>query len=231
MLKYLLSCATADSIIRKNRSMPQNDQIESVSIWEEYFQVQKHSSLKDLIQNHMKESEHQTNTFNHNLIQITTNSRSYMSNQGFLKLATDLNFQDKSFCLLQSFETQKQFSNHVKKFLNTERTNDSNRLLVIQSDFTRKVSADLETARHTIIEKLKESMKQRSDALDKSYILLVINLARENTKYFNGFQVGYWTCYHIDELDEVDNYLPSFDELKGNTNCLQILFFKITGWH
>ena len=196
--------------------MTQTDQIENISIWEEYFQVQKHSSLKDLMKNHMKEmlSNQTNNNFSQNLIQITTNSRNYMSNQGFSKLANDLNFNEKSFCILQSFETQKQFSDHVKKFLNCG--GGSNRLLIIQSDFTRKVSADLETARHVIVEQLKECIKLRGNMLDdKSYILLVINLARQNIKYFNGFQVGYWTCYHIDELDEVDNYLPSFDVLKG----------------
>ena len=29
--------------------------------------------------------------------------------------------------------------------------------------------------------------------------------------------MGYWTCYHIDELDETSDYLPSFNVLKGQS--------------
>ena len=64
---------------------------------------------------------------------------------------------------------------------------------------------------------ISELIKINSTILDNSYIILVINLTRENLKNFIGFQVGYWSCYHIDELDESNDYLPAFNLLKGKS--------------
>lgn len=192
-------------------------ELQKDNIWEEYFEHQKHSSLKDLIKNHMRIEETKQSK---NLLQITTNSKSFMSNQNLNDLASGLDVHEKTYCLLNSFETQNQLASQIKKFLESQLRDKKRRMLVIQADYTLKNSADIATARHTIVEQIKET-----PILSNSYVLFFINLTRENLKHFIGFQVGYWTCYHVDELDETSDYLPSFDLLKGES--LIVLYFSV----
>ena len=110
-----------------------------------------------------------------NLLQITTNSRNFMSKQDLEKLTTNLNVKEKSYCLLQSFETKQQFATQVKKFLEAQKSDGQNRFLMIQCDFNLKNGKEIETARHTIVEQIKET-----PILRNSFILLFINLTREN---------------------------------------------------
>lgn len=216
--KILLKCATADSIIRQSVSNRSDE-----NYWEEYFDIQKHSSFKDLIENHFNlnkvQVEHKQNNFSKSLLQITTNSKNFMSKSDLAKLTCKLNVDQENFssCLLQSFDTQQQFKSKVKSFItNSAADKHANSILIIQTDFSKKNSSDLiSCARHSIVDEISEAVKADSTILDNCYIILVINLTRENLKNFVGFQVGYWSCYHIDELDESNNYLPSFNLLRG----------------
>ncbi len=74
--KLLLKCATADSVIRY--SLQSRNEQKDENIWEEYFEVQKHSSFKDLIQNYIN-VDSKKNNLSKNLLQITTNSKNFMS--------------------------------------------------------------------------------------------------------------------------------------------------------
>jgi hypothetical protein len=210
--QILLRCATADSIVRQSSCMLSGE-LQGDDLWEEYFQKEKHSSLRDLLENHMSRTDlATTTTTNSNLIQITTNSKNFLSNQDLTKLAEQLSCQTSTYCILGTFETQVQFASQIKSFLEAPTASQQQpRLLIIQADFTVKNSADIATARHTVVEQIKETPIQAN-----SFIILLINLTRENLRHFNGFQVGYWTCYHIDEVNEAGDYLPSFDLLKGN---------------
>lgn len=209
--EMILKCATADGIIRQSNSQLSN-QMKEEQLWEEYFK--NHSSLRSLIKNHI---ENKWDMLMKNLIQITTNSKNFMSSQDITKLVTYLNVKDKTYCLLQSFETKQQFTTQIKAFLNKQWADDQIRLLMIHCNFNQKNSGEIETARHIIVEQIKET-----PLLTNSFILLFINLTRENLRYFNGFQIAYWTCYHIDELDETSDFLPSFDLLKGKLDYLNI---------
>lgn len=202
--EIILKCATADGIIRQSNSQLSN-QMKEEKLWEEYFK--NHSSLRFLIKNHI---ENKWDLMAKNLVQITTNSKNFMSSQDITKLVTYLNVKEKTYCLLQSFETKQQFTAQIKAFVDKQSSEDQNRLLMIHCNFNQKNSREIETARHIIVEQIKET-----PLLANSFILLFINLTRENLKYFNGFQIAYWTCYHIDELDETSDFLPSFDLLKG----------------
>jgi hypothetical protein len=224
--KILLKCATADSVIRY--SVQTRNETKDENIWEEYFDNQKHSSLKDLIENHINLSKissipsNKKNNFSKNLLQITTNSKNFMSKLDLAQLASRLNVNsEKNFqsCLLQSFDTQQQFKSKIKSFLTYKTAdNQSSNLLIIQTDFSKKNSSDLiSCARHSIVDEISECVKLDSTILENCYIVLIINLTRESLKNFVGFQVGYWSCYHIDELDETNNYLPAFNLLKGKS--------------
>ena len=181
-------------------------------LWDEYFK--NHSSLRDLILSHIKNKD---DLLMKNLVQITTNSKNFMSSQDITKLVTYLNVEDKTYCLLQSFETKQQFTAEIKKFLSKQCLDDRSHLLMIHCNFNQKNSTEIETARHIIVEQIKETPLYAN-----SFILFFINLTRENLKYFNGFQIAYWTCYHIDELDETSDFLPPFDLLKGKQLiCIQ----------
>jgi len=210
--RILLRCATADSIVRQSSSKFDSE-LQGEGLWEEYFQKEKHSSLRELLQNHMtqrNELDSDSSMNNNNLVQITTNSKNFLSNQDLASLAEHLNCEGSSCCILSTFETQFQFATHIKNFLQTESPNQVNRILIVQTEFTVRNSADIATARHTIVEQIKETLIKSN-----CFIILLINLTRDNLRHFNGFQIGYWTCYHIDEVSEEGDYLPSFDLLKG----------------
>lgn len=226
--KILLKCATADSVIRYS-----NQPSRTENLWEEYFDIQKHSSFRDLLENHISlalgdlqtTKSTKKNNFSRNLLQITTSSKNFMSKSDLAKLALKLNLTPEnnfSSCLLQSFDTQQQFKSKIKQFIqNASSDKQQINLFIIQTDFSKKNSSDLiSCARHSIVDEISESVKLDASALDNCFIILVINLTRENLKNFVGFQVGYWSCYHIDELDESNNYLPSFNVLRGKSLSL-----------
>ena len=229
--QILLRCATADAIIRQSSASLTN-KLSKENLWQEYFVNQRHTSLRDLIDNHINKERSDLSgdnpavvDFSQNLVQITSNSKNFMSKLDLASLASSLNLvggRNLSSCILQSFETQLQFSAQIKQFLEATdeemATDDSTspRLLIIQCDFSKKESPDLiACARHAIVEQVKQTLQMNNASLNRNYIFLLINLTRENLKQFIGFQVGYWTCYHIDELDETSDYLPSFNVLKG----------------
>ena len=223
----LLRCATADSIVRL--TLNKQNTLKNENLWDEYFLNQNHLCLNDLVLNHVsnfiQNSSNEAMSLNKSLLQITTHSKVLMSKASLDQLAQHLGMgdleQNFSSCLLQSFETQQQFALKVRTFLNSGNGNmaesgDTARLLVIQCDFGKKYDADLlSCARYTIVEQLKEFHNSETISNSKNFILLLVTLAKESSKKFIGFQVGHWTCYHIDELvDTSTNYLPSLESMK-----------------
>ncbi len=147
-----------------------------------------------------------------------------------------------SSCLLNSFDTQQQFINKLREFLysdsttlaatNNEETMDVDpylnetdvkqvglkRLLVIQIDLTidtKHVFDLIACSRHVIVEECKTAIKLKKMA--NTFICLVINIPRENCSQFIGFQVNYWSCYHVDDIEEPPNDIPTFDLLKDKS--------------
>ncbi len=154
------------------------------------------------------------------MLQISTHSKMLISKNNLLEFAKRVNIKntDKSLatCLLQSFETQQQFMLKVKSFFNESNETNEPRLLVIQCDFGKKYDGDLlSCARHTIVEQLKEFAASRP--IGNHFVLLLIALAKENSKKFIGFQVGHWSCYHVDDLDESVSYLPSLESMRNKS--------------
>ena len=226
----LLRCVTPDCIVRLclNRNIIiKADELNRDAVWLEYFNNHYFNSLEDLLEKHIQENENKKSSFtylNKNLIQITTHSK-YCSNKLDLNKLTDgSNIHFKS-CHLKEFATQQQFSMKLKQFLDNSsnnnsklsnnmdldcETNNNKRILMIRCDFSNSFNSDLlSCARYSIEKQLKEMTN-----LEDVYVILIINLSRENSKHFIGFQVSNWSCYHIDELDQSFNYLPSIYKLK-----------------
>jgi len=200
--KILIQCATPDSIIRYY-SNPRINETEKNILWNCYFEEQKHLSLKDLIEYHLIDKKINKT----NLVQLTTYSKSELSSLDKER------FDVFEICLLKSFDTQLQFEKKIEQFLATTTIDEPIRILLIQTDLNQIQNADLiACARHTIVEKLKEA----SSSLNK-YIFLLINLPRENAKSFIGFQLGVWSCYHLDEIESESNIIPEFKCFKDKS--------------
>lgn len=193
--KYLmLQCATPDSIVRYfgNDLINQNARN---SLWNDYFEKQAHLSLLDLIRNHLASQSA------NNLIQVTTHSKLILS-------SWDKNrFEVDEICFLKSFDTQLQFEKKIDEFLVSNQ-----RVLLIQGDLEHKNSADLiSCARHTVVERFKQMQTVNK------FIFVLINLPKESVKNFIGYQLGYWSCYHIDEIESEPDDIPAFKFLKNKS--------------
>jgi hypothetical protein len=237
--KTLLNCATPDSIIRLNVSRDFSEQ-EKNFLWNEYFVNQKHLSLAELLSYHISNSVKFSRTktpklsnlksetrldFNsvNNLIQIATHSKASALNLDINSLGNAFSITNPKknieVCMLQSFDTQQQFYNKVKGFFENKNEADLNekRFLLIQTDLNFKSRSDLiACSRYTIVESFKEA-KNKNLPLENCYLIFVINIPKENVKNFVGFQIGYWSCYHLDELEEPLNDLPPFESLKNKS--------------
>ena len=92
------------------------------------------------------------------------------------------------------------------------------RLFIIQIDLTRDtrhIFDLISCTRHVIVEECKNAIKNKR--ISNTFICLVINIPRENCSQFIGFQVNYWSCYHVDDIDEPPNDIPTFDLLKDKS--------------
>jgi hypothetical protein len=243
LIKYvknmLLRCVTPDCIVRLCST--RNVEINRDEIWSEYFNNHYFNSFEDLLAKHIRENENKKSSslyMNKNLIQISTHSKHCSNKIDLTKFTDSSNINFKSFHL-KEFATQQQFSMKLKQFLDNSANNSSKlsnnmdldsemdneiKILMIRCDFSNSFNSDLlSCARYSIEKQLKEMTN-----LENVYIILIVNLSRENSKHFIGFQVSNWSCYHIDELDESFNYLPTIDKLKDISlgslleNALQI---------
>ena len=218
----LLKCATPDSVIRAANNSRSFDKSEREFIWNEYFYDQSHLCLKDLLSYHLKENK--TN----NLIQLTTHSKSSLVNVDIENLRSQL--EDVAYldaCLLESFDTQQQFLGKLKSFMSIiSQTTVKKNVLFIQGDMNTRYSHDLiSCVRYQLVELVKTLIGN-----ENYLICLIVRIPKENVKNFIGFQLGYWSCYHLDELDEGDQDLPPFADLNGTplSKLLSEALFKNT---
>lgn len=162
-----------------------------------------------------------------NLIQITTNSNlTLLNSESKLNLANSLAASNEQleFCILKTFDTMLQFSNRIKLFLTVRKqTNNSNekRYLFIQADQSQENGSDIiACARYTIVESFKEMLTSKQ--ADNLFIVLLINLPKENVEKFVGFQFSHWYCYHLDEIEDNPPDLPAFERM-NNTILSKLL--------
>jgi hypothetical protein len=111
---------------------------------------------------------------------------------------------------LSTFDTQTQFIEKLSDYFQLNK--EKNSLLIIQIEFSKKEDMDLlACVRHLVVESFKENYSF------KNHIALLINIPKENVRNFVGYQFGHWNCYHLDELEEWDDWLPSFECLNRNS--------------
>ena len=122
--KMLLQCATSDSIARLNTNKQYG--IIKETIWNEYFVEQKHTSLREMLQYHLKTNSQDiqlssNNILNKHLLQISTHSKLLVTLADIEMLASSLGIRNSRdtllSCLLNSFDTQQQLKNMIRDFL------------------------------------------------------------------------------------------------------------------
>ncbi|CAF0704523.1 unnamed protein product [Brachionus calyciflorus] len=204
----LLQCSTLDNILRAINKNVIDSQYLS--------QNTQHYNLMSLLRHKLRPNY--SSDFNKNLLQVSSHSNFSVTRQTLRHIAESLNLDSSnlSSCLLKSFDTQNQFSNRVKQFLTSQ--TKGLKLLVIQADFTKRFESDLlSCTKNAIVEQLKETLSSDPKVLESCFIVLFINFPREFSKKFIGFQVSQWSCYHVDELDDTLDYLPSLENLKSKS--------------
>ena len=173
-------------------------------------------------------------TFNttNNLIQITTNSKSTLIHTEIQNLTRSFNQNNEMFkynldiCQLQSFDTQQQFNNklisYLEKSIQSIKSNNEKYVLLIQSEYDKKNSSDLiSCTRHAIVELFKENVNFKASYMENIFVCLIINIPKEKVKNFIGFQLSYWSCYHLDEIEEPLDDIPPFETLYNKPlSCL-----------
>ena len=108
-----------------------------------------------------------------------------------------------------------QFSKKIKQFITKKNQNHS--YLFIQCDLNEDYASDIiNCARHTIVENFKETLQDNSSMIN-NFVILLINVPKENVEKFIGFQLSHWSCYHVDEIEDQPLDLPSFESLKNKS--------------
>ena len=142
---------------------------------------------------------------------MSTHTKTTLSNQDKSKLSTQ-EFQVEEICSLNSFDTQLQFETKVKNFFQLEKI-QKKRILIVQSDLNDQNNSDLVScARHVIVETRKNFANTSTNL-----IFLLISIPIEKVENFIGFQLSSWSCYHLDELEDETNEIPSFEYLTENS--------------
>lgn len=109
-----------------------------------------------------------------------------------------------------------QFSKKIKQFIAHQRQEHS--YLFIQCDLNEDYASDIiNCARHTIVESFKEALIQDNNSMINNFIILLINVPKENVEKFIGFQLSYWSCYHVDEIEDYPLDLPPFESLHNKS--------------
>ena len=105
-----------------------------------------------------------------------------------------------------------QFTNRIKQFLaGKDVADDQKRYLFIQADQSQEHGSDvIACARHTVVESFKETLNKQAN---NTFIVLLINLPKENVEKFVGFQFSHWSCYHLDEIEDNPPDLPVFERM------------------
>ncbi len=204
----LLKCATPDAVVRSFNLQPSLDKPECEFIWNEYFTNQKHLCLRELLEYHLKEDS------SNSLVQLTTHSKASLNNLDLDRLRKHLDVASIEFCLLESFDTEKQFVNRLESFTSVSNNADNKKhVLLMQGDMDTKYSHDLiSCVRYQLV----EHMKSLANA-ENYLICLIVRMPKENVKNFIGYQLGFWSCYHLDEMDESELDLPDFNDLQNKS--------------
>jgi hypothetical protein len=229
----LLKCATPDSVIRAAAAANNKDRLgsdECEFIWNEYFVQQQHLCLHELLAYHLQHQyEEEPQPGGGSLVQLTTHSKASLINLDLETLRKQLAVDSVDACLLESFDTQQQFLGKLKSFVSSLTAAPSSsqasgnnlrpHVLLIQGDMDTKYSHDLiSCVRYQLVELVKSLLTENDGSENHPYLIcLVVRMPKENVRNFIGFQLGHWSCYHMDEMEQSEHDLPAFADLKNKS--------------
>lgn len=188
--KCLLQCATPDSVVRAvSGKSSKLAKPEREFIWDEYFVSQKHLALDQLVKYHM--CQNNSNQSHDQLVQVTTHSKSTLLSLDMDDFKKKIEIDCIDVCLLNAFDTQIQFVDRLRQYLNTPRKSlERKSLMLVQIELTERYDNDLlSCVRHLTVDTFKE-FKAAKRKVDNAYVFIVVIVPRENVRNVSGFQLG-----------------------------------------
>ncbi|XP_007886821.2 LOW QUALITY PROTEIN: E3 ubiquitin-protein ligase rnf213-alpha [Callorhinchus milii] len=190
----LLNCVTPDAVVRLKSSKLGDH--EAKELWAEYFVKQRHRSLSDYIQQHLKHTETRQRKF----VEVTTFSR-LLTQSDIKVLIKELHVDPGWFRLLflHQFDTEHSFCKEIRECILG--FDIGTRVLLIQMD-TEESSQSMELIASAKYCAMNEMNLVHSP---NCFVYFVTKLSRVSggSKHI-GFQGGQWLSVHIDDLMECE---------------------------
>ncbi|XP_041346956.1 E3 ubiquitin-protein ligase rnf213-alpha-like, partial [Gigantopelta aegis] len=204
--KMLLWCATPDSVLRLKDTQLYTEEHRVFNI---YFREQPHDDIfKYMVYRH--QMTRNTGLF----AQVTTHSK-LLTDQEKEKIMTcfDLTANNIILLTLQSFDTEQQFCQQIRNFV--EKSGSGLKVMLIQCGSGDKNMSLIKSAQYCVVDELPDDDREFA-------VFFIVQLPRVAGGCFTGFMAGKWHSLHIDELRPEGN-LPSVHQLHNNSpaNVLQ----------
>ncbi|XP_041354620.1 E3 ubiquitin-protein ligase rnf213-alpha-like [Gigantopelta aegis] len=204
--KMLLWCATPDAVLRLTETRLYN---EKDWVLDTYFREQPHDDIFKYMMFKLDRSKS-----NSLYAQVTTHSK-LLTDQEKKEILTyfDLTANNIILLTLQSFDTEQQFCQQIRNFV--EKSGSGLKVMLIQCGSGDKNMSLIKSAQYCVVDELPPDDREFA-------VFFIVQLPRVAGGCFTGFMAGKWHSLHIDELRPEGN-LPSVHQLYNNTpaNVLQ----------
>jgi hypothetical protein len=164
------------------------DPKEKLRLSEIFYSLQK-NSLSDAIQFYSADNC---------LMQVTTFSR-LLTDGGKKSIVKKLSLksQDIQMITLQQINTEEQFTEKIRTFLDSCQFSGSKKVLIVQGQINPETPHSLvECTRYSIL----NQVQQHKNSTENFCIILVLQVPRVCGGFFSGFPGTQWKALHIDEL-------------------------------
>ncbi|XP_076008326.1 E3 ubiquitin-protein ligase rnf213-beta isoform X2 [Genypterus blacodes] len=192
--RFLLNCATPDSVLRLKDSDVSNQEKERLH--EMYFQQQHHHSLRDFLEDYL--AQHQGFS---KFLEITTFSRLLTrSDVRVIAQALGLHTERMLLLSLHQFDTEVSFCNKIRGFL--QDAGHSLHILLIQMDLEESLCSDelIASAKYHTMNYL------MSLQAHTCWVIFIVKVSRiRSESQYIGFQGGMWQSVHVDDLMDTDD--------------------------
>ncbi|XP_029383406.1 E3 ubiquitin-protein ligase rnf213-beta [Echeneis naucrates] len=190
----LLNCATPDAVVRLKCSGLAKHEIGELQRM--YFQQQHHHSLRDFLEDQMKETLGSTK-----FVEITTFS-SLLTRLDVRVVAHALGLHTDRILLisLHQFDTEVSFCNTIRDFI--QGAGHSRHILLIQMDLEESHCSDelIASAKYCTMNFLKSLEDQ------PCWVIFIVKVSRISSQSrYIGFQGGAWQSVHIDDLRDSED--------------------------
>ncbi|XP_067673877.1 E3 ubiquitin-protein ligase rnf213-alpha-like [Haliotis asinina] len=194
--EILLWCATPASV---ERLADQKLHLEAETIHRTYWQCQQHDDIYQYLKKKILEmgcSSLQA--------QVTTHSK-LLTDQEKEDLGRHLTLTPNNIILLtlQSFDTEQQFAQQIKNFV--QRSEEGQKLLLVQCGSGDRNQSLIRSAQYCVLDELHDARQFA--------VVFIIQLPNIAGGCFSGFQAGKWHSLHLDELRQSTQDMPSMNEL------------------